>query len=53
VEKHVNSIFATLGLTAEREVNRRVVAVLALLGVIGRDWILGLVVEADDALVIA
>ena len=31
VEKHVNSIFAALGLTAEPEVNRRVAAVLAFL----------------------
>jgi DNA-binding NarL/FixJ family response regulator len=31
VEKHVNSIFATLGLTAEPELNRRVAAVLAFL----------------------
>jgi DNA-binding NarL/FixJ family response regulator len=31
VEKHVSSIFATLGLTAEPEVNRRVAAVLAFL----------------------
>jgi DNA-binding NarL/FixJ family response regulator len=31
VEKHVNSIFATLGLSAEPQVNRRVAAVLAFL----------------------
>jgi len=32
VEKHTNSIFAKLGLSEEKDVNRRVMAVLLFLG---------------------
>ena len=35
VEKHIGSIFAKLGLTEEREMNRRIMAVLAFLETAG------------------
>jgi DNA-binding NarL/FixJ family response regulator len=35
VEKHIGSIFSKLGLTDEREVNRRIMAVLAFLEATG------------------
>ena len=37
VEKHINAIFSKLGLTEERNLNRRVKAVLLHLGATGAD----------------
>ena len=41
VEKHTNSIFAKLGLSEERDVNRRVKAVLVYLSQPGRRSVTG------------